>query len=845
MTLTLLREVSGAEWRAHPWRQCLAVLAVALGVALAFSVHLINRSALSEFSAAVRAANGQPDLALACTAREGCDDSLAHVLAVDPAVQVASPVVEIDSYAVDRQGRRVPLRLLGLDALLATPVAPQLRPQPAAGEERTAFLDPEAVFLNAAALQRLGVREGDTVAVQHGLGAVTLRVAGTLAAGGAPLAVLDIAGAQAHFGFSGRLTRLDLRLAAGADARPIEARAGAAWRAVRPDDAAARVSNVSLAYRVNLTVLALVALVVGAFLVFSVLALSVAQRTPSLALLGVLGLAARERAALVRAECALIGVAGSALGVAAGTALAALALRHLGGDLGGGYFPGVMPSLQFSWPAALAFGAAGTGAALAGGWLPARQAAALAPAQALKGLGGAPRRHAPRWSGPALLALGGALALLPPLGGLPVAAYASVALLLVGGIACVPIAIDALLGLFRPGHRPLALLALQRARHERDAAAVAVAGVVASLALAIALTVMVASFREGVARWLDDVLPADLYVRSAAQSSTSDQAFLDPAFLAAAPAIAGVARVEVARSRPLAFDPQRPAVVLYARPLDAGGAVLPLLGPALPPHATLPGVFVSEPMQTLYGTRPGQALALPLGTRTVEVYVRGVWRDYARQFGAVAMDLADYRRATGDQRLNDMALWLAPGARLDEVQRALREAARRASAGSGADALLDFAAATQLRTLSLEIFDRSFAVTTYLQAVAIAIGLAGIAASFSAQVLARRREFGLLAHLGLTRAELVRVVAGEAAAWTGVGAVVGLALGLGIAVVLVHVVNPQSFHWTMDMHVPAGRTAALLAAVLLAGVATATLAARAVARRAGARDMVAAVKEDW
>ena len=144
----------------------------------------------------------------------------------------------------------------------------------------------------------------------------------------------------------------------------------------------------------------------------------------------------------------------------------------------------------------------------------------------------------------------------------------------------------------------------------------------------------------------------------------------------------------------------------------------------------------------------------------VETLVRGVWRDYARQFGAIAIHLDDYRRLTGDLRLNDLAVRLAPGARLDEVQRALRSLA-------GDAALLDFASATQLRTVSLRIFDRSFAVTRWLQFVAVAIGLAGIAASFSAQVLARRREFGLLAHLGFTRAQTLRLVAGEAAAWTG------------------------------------------------------------------------------
>ena len=819
----------------------MAVLAVALGVALAWSVHLINGSALAEFAGAVRAVQGEPDASFVCTKREGCDDAVFEALASRADVVVAVPVVEIDSYALDAQGQRVPLRLLGVDALQVASVAPALMPRAAAGETRTALVDPDALFLNPAALRRLGTKDGQTLRVQHGAATVALRVAGRIAADGSALAVMDIAGAQHHFGFANALSRIDLRLAAGADAGTLQAPSG--WRVARADDAEQRVSNVSRAYRVNLTVLALVALFVGAFLVFAVMALSVAQRIPSLALLGVLGLSAAERARLVRTECALLGVAGSALGIALGTLLAFFALRWLAGDLGGGYFPGIAPRLQFSWPGAIVFALLGVVATMVGGWLPARQAATLAPAQALKGLGGATFARGPAWRAPLLLASGVALALAPPIAGLPVAAYLSVALLLLGGVACVPLLIDVLLKRAPQPKTALPLLALSRAHHEREAAAVAVAGVVASLALAVALTVMVASFRDGVARWLDQVLPADLYVRSATQGSAADQAYLAPTFVNAAQRLPGVARIEAARTRPLAFAADQPAVMLISRPLADPAAALPLLEPPLP-ASNLPGVFVSEAMQRLYDAQPGKELTLPIGDtplrgqasagNTLRVFVRGVWRDYARQFGAIVIDSADYRRATGDERINDLSLWLAPGARVEDVQLALRTL-------GGEQTLFDMASATQLRALSLNIFDRSFAVTRWLQVVAIAIGLAGIAASFSAQALARRREFGLLAHLGFTRRQIVTLVAAEGLTWTAAGAVMGLALGLAVAVVLVHVVNPQSFHWTMELLVPWARVGVLLLGVLIAGSVTAALAARA----AAGRDVVAAVKEDW
>jgi putative ABC transport system permease protein len=212
--------------------------------------------------------------------------------------------------------------------------------------------------------------------------------------------------------------------------------------------------------------------------------------------------------------------------------------------------------------------------------------------------------------------------------------------------------------------------------------------------------------------------------------------------------------------------------------------------------------------------------------------VRGVWRDYARQHGAVMLDAADFQRLTGDQRANDLALWLQPGADV---------AGLRARITALAAATIEFASAGEIRATSLRIFDRSFAVTYWLQAVAIAIGLFGIAASFSAQVLARKREFGLLAHLGLTRRQVLTVVAAEGAVWTAAGASLGLLLGLAVSVVLVKVVNPQSFHWTMDLLLPWPRLALLCAAVVAAGTLTAWIAARG----AATRQMALAVKEDW
>ena len=838
--IDLLRQLSWPELRHHPWRNAASLVAVMLGVALAFSVHLINASALAEFGAAVRAVNGKADLSLVGP-RGGFDEALYGRVAAAPSVAVASPVVEADSYAFDAAGQRVPLRIVGLDALVVAGLAPAMLPRPNAAAGRFAALDPGAVFLNPAAAQRLGANGAAAISLQTARGRESLRIAGSLAAGGPPLAVLDIAGAQVALEMIGRLSRIDVRLAPGADRAALIAalQLPPGVRAAAPNEAGDRISNVSRAYRVNLTVLALVAMFTGAFLVFSILALSVAQRLQQLALLAVLGLSARQRLALVLAESALIGALGSVLGLALGTALAATALRLFGGDLGGGYFPGVAPALHFDVVAALVYGALGVVAALAGGWLPARAAQRIAPAQALKGLTVATARTTPLLLGVGLLVLGALLATLPPIAGIPLAAYASVACLLIGGIACVPGSVGLALAGVREPRRVLALLAVERARHERSSATIAVAGVVASLALSVALTVMVASFRDAVTRWLDVVLPADLYARSAAGPGGGDIATLPMALPTQARALAGVVRAQAQRVVALPLDPSRPAAVLIARAIDDPAASLPLTGDLVDAPAGSVAIYVSEAVVDLYGAKVGAIFLLPLPDgRRASVFVRGVWRDYARQYGAIVIDAADWRRLSGDERINDLALWLAPGASTSAIEGELR----RLASGAGYDgSLLEFAAPREIRATSLRIFDRSFAVTYWLQAVAIAIGLFGIAASFSAQVLARRKEFGLLVHLGLTRRQILAVVAAEGALWTAVGALLGLVLGIAVSVVLVKVVNPQSFHWTMELLLPWSRLGALCAAVVAAGTLTAFFSAR----RAVGRQTVLAVKEDW
>jgi len=869
----LIARLSWAEWRHHPWRQAAAVLAVALGVALAFAVQLINASALSEFETAVHAASGAPDFSV--RPRDGqLPEALYPRVALAPGVAQASPVVDLAIDLRGTDGQSHPAQLLGLDALVAPWISPGWLAQPEAAPGSGASggsaspvaplsaLDPDLVFVNPAARALLG--RADHVALKVDGRWQTFALGGRIGADGPPLLVMDIAGAQTHFDRVGTLSRIDVRLVPGArqDAVMAELAAGPDVRAAAPDEAALRMARLSQSYRVNLSVLSLVALFTGGFLVFSVQSLAVAKRIPQLALLGVLGMSGRQRRSLVWADSLIVGAFGSVAGLVLGTALAAAALRALGGDLGSGTLGGASPHLQWSVLAALAYGALGVASAFAGGWWPANAAQGLAPAQSLKGLSTASSGHGSAAMGLGLIALAGLLALVPPWHAIPWGAYACVGVLLLGGISLVPQVVSLLLKGFRGAKNPVAALAVARAVDQRHTATAAVAGVVASLSLVVALTVMVSSFRDSLIAWLDEVLPADIYIRPT-PGSADGSVFLAPAVIAAASG-PGVRQVRAERQVSITLAPEQPDATLLVRDLPPGETV-----PALPwvvaPDAAAPpsaptgalAVYPSEVLAALEHLHQGDVITVPLPPPragasapagpavATQAVVRGIWRDYARQQGALLMARDDWLRLTGDDRISGLAVWLADGANGAAGNAAANDSGAavvaRIKAAVPPDASTDVSTASQLRAFSLRIFDRSFAVTRWLQGVALAIGLAGIAASFSAQVLARKREFGTLQHLGFTRRQVLTLVASEGALWSAVGAVLGLALGLAVSVVLVKIVNPQSFHWTMQMSVPPGTLLTLGLGVVVAGALTAWGSGHA----AASRDVVRAVKEDW
>ena len=245
-------------------------------------------------------------------------------------------------------------------------------------------------------------------------------------------------------------------------------------------------------------------------------------------------------------------------------------------------------------------------------------------------------------------------------------------------------------------------------------------------------------------------------------------------------------------------------------------------------------MWLSEAAADLYNRKPGQQIELPLAGGLHPFFIAGVWRDYARSSGSIQMPLDAYRAITRDMDVSDAAIWLAKGVSAGALE---GQTLKTLPFGDS----LEVSEPSAIRALSLQIFDRSFAVTYLLEAIAIVIGLFGVAATFSAQTLARAREFGMLRHVGVTRGQILGILAFEGGALTALGIATGFVLGLLISFVLVFIVNPQSFHWTMQLHLPWPLIATVAGALLAAAAATALVSGR----QALSGGPIRAVREDW
>ena len=837
-----------SAFKAQPGRWFIAGLAVALGIALAVAIHTVNRSALSEFSRALDLVNGQASAQIVMPSGEFSDQLYDQIvtLQTELGIRAVSPVLERNTAQI---------RILGIDIFQAGRVSPSLMPFVSEDQRQELFSD-DAIFLSAAALQKLQLSVGDYFALGYEGKSVRFKIAGTVpGAVGQAIAVMDLGTLQWRLGGLGRISRMDVLLL---DGKGIEEVANAVQnlnlgvRLISSQERDRRISNLSRAYRVNLNVLALVALFTGAFLVFTTISFSVLRQQSQLALLSILGASSHWIFTLVLAQAGGIAALGGLFGIGLGLTLAFVLLNILGGDLGGGYFSIAAPPLEIDPIALFGFWILAITVGLLAAYFPAKASTAGRPTEQLRA-NSTERVLRPVMNHRIALIFSLAslvLAFMPAMNDLPLAAYASIACLLFAGLALIPWIVQYCFsrlanGLSRWQNQPSSLtFAVWRLAQAPASAAGLIAGVVAAMALTVAMVIMVASFRDSMIQWLDQVLPADLYANFK-QLNLGDEFQKNPNLLASLERVPGIERYELSVQRKIIFQSDRPEVTLIARPIQQSRAAqtLPLIGSvypesSLPSQSSLPVVYVSEAMVDLYDWRPGRIQTLPALNEqqgSQKVWVAGIFRDYGRQHGALVIDLASYQKMSGNQQYSGIALWLVNQANPATVLNAVRAAIPQFRDQ-------EFINRSDLRALSIKIFDRSFALTYALEIAALLVAIFATATGFAGQALLRQKEYALVYYLGQSTAQRTAWITTESGLLLGLAVIWGTLLGLLISQILIHRVNPQSFHWTMDTSVPYLALITLMLALVGCGIAAALWASK---RNLNSTNLRTALREDW
>ncbi|MGD1066307.1 MAG: FtsX-like permease family protein [Vulcanimicrobiaceae bacterium] len=842
---TLLRALVFAPLRANVLRTLVTLVAVALAVAIGLAIDLANATAIASFASSVDIVSSQVTLQVLGLG-DGFDErTLLRVQAV-PGVDLAAPAIE-DTVTIpqrsDAFGGEV-LRVLGVDLLRPLPgvaASAGAVPVDAAPVEAWQLVNGHGALISAALAARHRWRVGTLVRAFAGDRAAALRIAGIAPSGtvriDSSVVFVDIATAQELFDKVGRLDRIDCVVAparVAAVQRAIAAVLPPGARVIRPATRTGEIARMLQSFRLNLEALASIALLVGMYLIYNAVAISVVQRRAEIGTVRALG---ATRGAVFRAflaEGALVGVAGSLLGLALGAALATLAVGAVSRTVDALYVGSHADRVLYApLPFVVAF-ALGVLASVAAAALPALDGASTPPAIAMRAQGYERQRRGlvsrSALAGVGCLLLAALCTRAPALDGIPLFGYLAGLLIIVGGSLFAPAAVLALAraGRAAGARRPIVALAAANLGGAPVRMAVAVASLAIAIAMMVAVGVLVASFRTTVVAWANETLRADLFVRPLALGDASTDARFSPGVVRAIARVAGVGSVSTFRGVTIPYHGRLTMLgAMDVAQLGHTGPQLRLLGGvgAAQLARTVPGtmrVLISEPFASKFGVGVGDGVALPTPSGTRTFTVAAVYNDYSSDAGVVLVDRRTFVRLFHDEAVNSVAIEAVPGVDLARLRTALYRAV--------APHQVVIETNRELRALVIDVFDRTFAITYALDVIAIAIAVLGVVSTLFALVLERRRELGILRYLGLSTGSVRATVLTEAAGIGFLGAGLGVAIGLMLALLLIFVINRQAFGWLIELHIPGaflGETFLLvMVAAVLAGLPPARVAAR-------------------
>lgn len=836
----LLVRAGWRYFRARPWQLGLSLLGVALGVAVVVAVELANQSAARAFSLSSEALTGEATHQVHA-GPSGLSVDWYVSLRREHGLRDLAPVIEGAVETSLDPGRS--LRLLGIDPLTEGAMRPALDALSGGDGLGGLLADPRAVWLLATDLDRLGLGVGDSLPIQVHGEELELRVAGALSPSRAldrqglrDVLIMDIAAAQELLGRGNQLDRVDLRVDDADALSRIESMLPADAQLLAADQRQATLQDMTRAFRINLTAFSLLALLVGAFLIYNTMSFSVVQRRPLLGQLRAIGTTRSEILRLVLTEAALIGLAGTVLGLALGIALAQLMLDLVSRTINDLYFVLSVRSVSVS---PLMLGAAlllGPLVSVLAAAVPAVEATRIPP-RALLSLSEAEtatRARLPRqlFAGLTLLAASGIVLLLPMAGLVP--AFIALFLLILGAALLVPTLIALLM-------RPLAVvcgavfglpgrMAARGVRAGLSRTGIAASALTVAVSAIIGVGAMVDSFRVTFSDWLDMTLQSDLYV------SVPGDRHLDPGLASELRQLDEVRESTSALQTRVADGERRYQLRTFdfEAPLERVFGVLNESRDGLEGWSTGDGVLITEPFANRYGLAPDRRISLqtPQGERSFQVLA--VVQDYGSSEGAVIMARSLYERLWDDDRIGSVGLRRADGVSAEQLEAAVRATV------ADRQAVVRLRSGESLRELSLQVFDRTFTITHVLRLLATLVAVVGILSALTALGLERAREHAVLRAVGLTPAQLWRLVTLQNGLIGLTAGLLALPLGVVMSAILTQVINQRAFGWSLSLQVA---PVLLLEAVLLA-LAAGLLAGLYPAWRASRQPLAVALREE-
>ena len=841
----------------EPLRSSTTAVGIALGVAVVVAIQLTNAGSLAGFQTALDTVSGRTSLEVVSSGL-GVDETRLPELSWLREYGEVAPVIQGD--VVWRQPGKPSemLRVLGVDILRDRPfreyqllewAGGQRDPRPQ--EFLALLLDPSSAILTAKFAGPRGLTVGSTVRVFVGDRKISLTVRGLLKDEG-PARVLDghfilmdIAAAQQTLDRYGRVDRVELRLRDGADVGTAEAaiaaRLPSGVTVQRPAARGQQVAHMLAAFHLNLTALSYVALLVGLFLVYNTVSVAVLSRRDEIGTLRALGVSRGRVRGLFLAEAGTLALAGSGLGLLLGRGLADAAVSLTSTTVSALYIATAAAPPSLRWGHVLMAFATGVPLSLVAAFVPAQEAARVPPTAAMRGADQLDTRTRlplrTLWLPAALLGLGAWLATLGPLRGLPVFGYASAVAVVFGASFLVPaILFAATHGLVRPVRRLLRVedwLAVTNLSAAVPRLSISVAALAVSLSMMVAISIMIGSFRETVVYWVSQTLQADLFISPGARQQPGVDDTLSPEvvrFVSESPDVAAVDRFRIAE---VAYGDAGIRVgggefdvllthgsLLFKAPGDARAAMRTAIDQDR--------VVASESFTLKHHAGVGAEVVLPTPRGPVPFRIVAVYYDYSNDRGVLMMDRATFERHFGDRTSSGMTVYLKDGVDAD----AARE---RLLAGIGDAHQVYINTNQSLRREVLRIFDSTFAITYALELIAIVVAILGVSGTLLTLILEREREFTILRLVGTGRGQIRRMVVGEAAFIGAISQGIGLLVGFALSLVLIYVINVQSFGWTIQFHVPtaflAQSSIAMVVATALAGLYPARRAVRLAMRR--------------